>query len=127
MKKLALILIASLFVLLTGCFLPVPYSFYTGNDVTVAPAPAPEPDGWVYAPDYGWVYWTNGSWVYFNNSWVYWPAFDFNAYHYYRVHPFLQFHNYYGGHQIERNYMPEQDWRKYHPEYKLHNWAPPHY
>lgn len=115
MKKLALVLIASLFVLLAGCLLPnFPYAFYVTDQTVITPAPvptaAPAGDNWVYAPDYGWVYWDN-SWVYLNDSWVYWPAFDFNVYQYYRVHPFLQYHHYYGGHQINRSYIPEQDSR----------------
>ena len=125
MKKLALILIASIFVLLSGCLL-IPY-YTTPNDVVVAPAPAPTADyGWVFVPDYGWVYWTDNCWVYYNNGWVYWPTFNVNVYHYYRYHPWETYHHYYtgpGGHP-QRTYVPENEWQKNHPGYQPHQWKP---
>jgi hypothetical protein len=122
MKKIALILLASLFVLLSGCLL-VPYY---GD--TVAPVPAaPTVDyGWVFAPDYGWVYWIDGGWVYYNSVWVYWPAFNINVYHYYRYHPWNTYHQYYGGPggHPQRTFIPENEWQKSHPGYQPHQWKP---
>lgn len=126
MKKIALILLASVFVFLSGCLFIPYYSGDNGNntDVTVAPAPAPEADyGWIFVPDYGWVYWTDNCWVYYNNAWVYWPTFNVNVYHFYRYHPWDKEHQYYRDHP-QKTYIPEHQWQQSHPGYQPHKWVP---
>jgi hypothetical protein len=112
MRKLLLILLAAVTVSLAGCFMP-----YVSAD-NVPPNAIPEAGagmGWVLVPDYGWCYWTDNRWVYLQSAgWVYWPTFTVDVFHYYRARPYNQYHRYYGGHPMKRDFVPVQDWRKRH-------------
>jgi hypothetical protein len=115
MKRILLLSLIAIMALFFSSCLFVPYY---DNGPTPAPVVADIDYGWVFAPDYGWVYWTPDYWCYLNGSWVFWPAFTPDIYHWYRYHPWNTDHQYYGGHpwnDNQRNFVPEGKWLQAHP------------